>query len=302
MVTITLALALGVVIGVLLGLFGGGGSSLAVPALIYALGLDVEQATPISLIVIAVASAFGALPKVLAHQVLWRVAAIFATVGIPATFVGTTIGHHVPQPAITIGRAAVMIAAGVLMLFDRSGTTTSIACAVDKNGINRRRRARRSIPAGVFAGLLTGLFGVGGGFLISPALVMLGVEMPIAIGTSLLITATNSAAGVISHLHGANFHWSIATAFAGTAIAGSLIASHLGTKTDARRLQHWFAFVLFAIAGYVLVDTVMMHNPSTSAQSPYRHPLSSTPPSACALAASCIPSSHACAVPLPRRN
>jgi uncharacterized protein len=257
-VTITLALALGAVIGVLLGLLGGGGSILAVPALVYALGLDIQQAIPISLIVIALASAVGALPKVRAHQVQWRLAAVFAAAGIPATFVGTAIGRHLPQPAIMIGFAAVMIAAGVRMLVDRGDTGT--ACKVGNEGINWRRCVPRSIPAGFLVGLLTGLFGVGGGFLIIPALVlMLGVEMPIAIGTSLLIVVANSAAGVISHLHGASVNGSITIAFVGTAIAGSLIAGHLGTKIDTHRLQHWFAYLVFAVAAYVLIDTVLVH-------------------------------------------
>ena len=95
--TITLSLIFGAIIGVLLGLLGGGGSILAVPVLVYALGLDVAQAIPVSLIVIAVASAVGALPKVRANQVQWRLAGIFAAAGIPATFVGTAVGKHLPQ-------------------------------------------------------------------------------------------------------------------------------------------------------------------------------------------------------------
>lgn len=256
--TITLALAFGAVIGVLLGLLGGGGSILAVPALVYALGLDIEQAIPISLIVIALASAVGSIPKVRANQVQWRLAGIFAAAGIPATFLGAAIGRHLPQPAILIGFAIVMIAAGIRMLLDSADTGT--ACKVGNDGINWRRCAPRSIPAGFLVGLLTGLFGVGGGFLIIPALVlMLGVEMPIAIGTSLLIIVANSAAGVLSHLHGASIDWSITTAFVGTAIVGSLIAGHFGTKIDTHRLQHWFAYLVFVVAAYVLVDTIFLH-------------------------------------------
>ena len=256
--TITLALAFGAVIGVLLGLLGGGGSILAVPVLVYALGLDVEQAIPISLIVIAVASAVGALPKVRANQVQWRLAGIFAAAGIPATFVGSAIGDHLPQPTIMIGFAVVMVVAGARMLRDSGDRGT--ACKVGNEGINWRRCAPRSIPAGFLVGLLTGLFGVGGGFLIIPALVlMLGVEMPIAIGTSLLIITANSAAGVLSHLRGAHIDWSITTAFVGTAIVGSLLAGHFGTKVNTGRLQHWFAYLVFAVAAYVLVDTILLH-------------------------------------------
>ena len=191
----------------LLGLLGGGGSILAVPALVYALGLGVELAIPISLIVIGVASAAGAVPKVLAGQVQWRLAGIFAAVGIPATLAGAAIGRHLSKPAIMPGFAVAMVIAGWRMLSDSAGTGT--ACKVGDDGINWRRCAPRSILSGVAVGLLTGLFGVGGGFLIIPALVlMLGVEMPIAVGTSLLIIVANSAAGLISHLPGVSIDWS----------------------------------------------------------------------------------------------
>ena len=256
--TVTLTLLLGAVIGVLLGLLGGGGSILAVPVLVYALGLDVAQAIPVSLIVIGVASAVGALPKVRANQVQWRLAGIFAAAGNPATFLGTAVGAHLPQHAIMVGFAVVMIAAGIRMLRDSGDTGT--ACKVGNEGINWRRCAPRSIPAGLVVGFLTGLFGVGGGFLIIPALVlMLGLEMPIAVGTSLLIITANSAAAVFSHLHGAHIDWGITTAFVGTAIIGSLVAGRLGSNIDTNRLQHWFAYLVFAVAAYVLLDTLFLH-------------------------------------------
>jgi uncharacterized membrane protein YfcA len=256
--TITLALILGAAIGILLGLLGGGGSILAVPALVYAIGLDLRQAIPISLIVVGVAAAFGAAPKVRANQVQWRLAAIFAAIGIPATFLGSAIGGQLPEAAIMIGFAVVMIVAGIRMLQDAGDTGT--ACKVGSEGINWRRCAPRSIPAAFFVGLLTGLFGVGGGFLIIPVLVlMLGVEMPIAIGTSLLIIAANSAGGVFAHLHHAQINWAVTTAFVASAIVGSLLAGQLGTRVDTGRLRHWFAYLVFAVATYVLVDTLLLH-------------------------------------------
>ena len=256
--TIALALVVGAVIGVLLGLLGGGGSIMAVPALVYALGLGTSQAILISLIVVGVASAFGAVPKVRAGQVQWRLAGIFALFGIPATFVGSAIGDHLPEAAIMIGFAVVMVAAGIRMLRDTGDTGT--ACEVGNEGINWRRCAPRSIPTGFGVGLLTGLFGVGGGFLIIPALVlMLGVEMSIAIGTSLVIITANSAGGVLAHLHDAQFDWTITASFVVTAIVGSLIAGQLGTKLDTARLRHWFAYLVFVVAAYVVIDTTLLH-------------------------------------------
>lgn len=255
--SILVALLLGAVLGVLLGLLGGGGSILAVPALVYVLGLGIEQAIPMSLLVVGIAAAVGVVPKILAGHVQWRLATIFAAVGIPTTFLGSAIGRHLPQSTLMIGFAIVMLLAGFRMLRSSGGTGT--ACEVGDSGINWRRCAPRSIPAGFLVGLLTGLFGVGGGFLIIPALVlMLGVEIPIAIGTSLLIIVANSAAGVISHMSDTSIDWGITAAFVGTAIVGSLIAGHLGTKADTRRLQRWFAYLVFAVAAYVLVDTLLV--------------------------------------------
>lgn len=254
--TISLALLFGALIGVLLGLLGGGGSILAVPALVYAVGLDMEQAIPVSLIVIGVASAVGALPKIRVGHVQWRLAAVFGAAGIPATFAGAAIGSHLPQSALLLGFAAVMVLAGIRMLRDDAPTGT--ACDTD-GGIDWRRCAPRSIPAGLAVGLLTGLFGVGGGFLIIPALVlMLGVDMPIAVGTSLLIITANSAAGVVSHLHGLHINWAIAAAFASTATVAALIAGHLGTRLNTDRLQRWFALLVFAVAAFVVVDTLWL--------------------------------------------
>jgi uncharacterized membrane protein YfcA len=230
---------------------------MAVPALVYALGLGVEEAILVALIVIAVASAVGALPKARAGQVNWRLAAVFAAAGIPAAFVGSALSDHLPEAVIMVGFAVVMIVAGVRMLIDND--EPGGACEVSDGGINWRRCAPRSIPAAIVVGLLTGLFGVGGGFLIIPALVvMLGVEMPIAVGTSLLIITANSAAGVASHLPGATVNWGLTAAFVGTAIAGSLIAGQLGTKLDSTRLQHWFAYLVFVVAAYVLIDTLLL--------------------------------------------
>ena len=192
-----------------------------------------------------------------ANHVQWRLAAIFAAIGIPGTFVGSAIGSHLPDAAIMIGFALVMVVAGIRMLRDTGDTGT--ACKVGNEGINWRRCAPRSIPAAFGVGLLTGLFGVGGGFLIIPALVLLlGVEMPIAVGTSLLIITANSAGGVAAHLHNIQINWSITTAFVASAIVGSLIAVQVGTRIDTGRLRHWFAYLVFAVAAYVLLDTALL--------------------------------------------
>ncbi|ADU01357.1 sulfite exporter TauE/SafE family protein [Mycolicibacterium gilvum] len=254
---IAVGVALGALIGVLLGLLGGGGSILAVPALVYGLDLGVEQAIPISLIVVAAASAVGVLPKIRARQVRWRMAGIFSAAGIPATLAGSAISRHLPESALLIGFAAVMVVAGIRMLTDQSSTGT--ACEIREGEVNWRRCAPRSIGAGLVVGLLTGLFGVGGGFLIIPALVVvLGVEMSTAIGTSLLIIIANSVAGIFSHLQSISVDWQVTGLFVAAAMVTSLIAGYVGTKTDTERLQRWFAYLVFVVAGYVLIDTIFL--------------------------------------------
>ncbi|WP_338887300.1 sulfite exporter TauE/SafE family protein [Rhodococcus sovatensis] len=255
--TLMLALGFGAVIGVLLGLLGGGGSILAVPVLVFALEMGMEQAIPISLIVVGAASAMGAIPKLRAKQVEWRLAGVFAATGIPATFAGSAVGLLLPESVLLAGFAAVMIAAGARTLADRGSTGT--ACSTAGSGINWRRCAPRAIPAGLAVGFMTGLFGVGGGFLIIPVLVlMLGIEMSVAVGTSLVIIVANSAAGLVSHLSGTSVDWAITAAFAGTAIVGSVLAGHFGTRVNTARLQHWFAYLVFAVAAYVLVDAFFL--------------------------------------------
>jgi uncharacterized membrane protein YfcA len=255
--TVALTLAIGAVIGILLGLLGGGGSIVAVPALVYAVGLDMRQAIPLSLIVIGIASLVAAVPRIQAGQVQWRLAAVFAAAGIPGTFAGAAIGAHLPQRVLLFCFAVVMVIAGARML--RGGEPMGTACDVGETGIDWRRCAPRSIPAGFLVGTLTGLLGVGGGFLIIPALVVaLGVDMPIAVGTSLLIIATNSAAGVLGHLHDLDFDWGVTAAFVGMATAASLLAGHLGAQVRTERLQRWFAFLVFAIATFVVVDSIWL--------------------------------------------
>ncbi|MGB3771123.1 MAG: sulfite exporter TauE/SafE family protein [Rhodococcus sp. (in: high G+C Gram-positive bacteria)] len=255
--TLALGLVFGSVIGLLLGLLGGGGSILAVPVLVYALGLPLSEAIPTSLLVVGIASASGAVPKVLAKLVEWRLAGIFAVTGIVGTLVGTALGKQLPDKVVLIGFAVVMVAAAVRML--RGSGDLGTACKTEDSGINWRRCAPRSIPTGFAVGVLTGLFGVGGGFLIIPALVLLlGIEMQVAVGTSLVVIVANSAAGLIAHSDGLGGNWTLTAAFAGTAVVGSLVAGRLARRIDAERLRKWFAYLVLVVAGYVVVDTFFL--------------------------------------------
>ena len=195
--TLLVALALGLVIGALLGLLGGGGSILAVPALVYGVGQPLSVAVPTSLLVVGISSATAVLPRL--RQVQWRLAAIFGATGAVAAFAGTAVNRLLDPSIVLLGFAAVMVVAALRML--RSSDDVGGSCALPGGGVNWRSCLPKAAASGVVVGFLTGLFGVGGGFLIIPALtLLLGLPMATATATSLVVIVINSAAGFTAHL------------------------------------------------------------------------------------------------------
>ena len=195
--TLLVALALGLVIGALLGLLGGGGSILAVPALVYGVGQPLSVAVPTSLLVVGISSATAVLPRL--RQVQWRLAPIFGATGAVAAFAGTAVNRLLDPSIVLLGFAAVMVVAALRML--RSSDDVGGSCALPGGGVNWRSCLPKAAASGVVVGFLTGLFGVGGGFLIIPALtLLLGLPMATATATSLVVIVINSAAGFTAHL------------------------------------------------------------------------------------------------------
>jgi uncharacterized protein len=257
----TLALAFGLVIGALVGLLGGGGSILAVPALVYGVGMPLSAAVPASLVVVGVSSATAVLPRLRGQQVQWRLAAVFGTAGAGAAFAGAAVNRLLEPRFVLVGFAAMMVAAGVRLLRER--TTAGGDCSLPDGGINWRGCLPKAIGSGVVVGFLTGLFGVGGGFLIIPALVLLlGLPMTVAVGTSLVIIVINSVAGFAAHAGDAALDYAVVDGFTVAAIAGSLAAARLASRLPAARLRRYFAYLVFAVAAFVMVQTVI--NPAGS--------------------------------------
>jgi uncharacterized membrane protein YfcA len=140
----------------------------------------------------------------------------------------------------------------------RSSDDAGGSCALPGGGVNWRSCLPKAAASGVVVGFLTGLFGVGGGFLIIPALtLLLGLPMATAVATSLVIIVINSAAGFTAHLSDAPIDVSIAIAFTLAAVLGSLAAGHLAPRLPGKRLRRWFAYLVLAVAAYVIAQTVL---------------------------------------------
>jgi uncharacterized membrane protein YfcA len=246
--TLLVALALGLVIGALLGLLGGGGSILAVPALVYGVGQPLSVAVPTSLLVVGISSVTAVLPRL--RKVQWRLAAILGATGAVAAFAGTAVNRILNPSTVLLGFAAVMVIAAVRML--RSSDDAGGSCALPGGGVDWRSCLPKAAASGVVVGFLTGLFGVGGGFLVIPALtLLLGLPMVTATATSLVVIVINSAAGFTAHLGNATLDLQTAATFIGAAVLGTLIAGRLAPRLPSRELRRWFAYLVLAVAAYV---------------------------------------------------
>jgi len=239
-----LALPFGLAIGLLLGLVGGGGSILAVPVLVYVLGEPVKSATTESLLVVAAAALVGAADYGRIGRVQVRTALAFGIAGAAGALPGTALNRLVGGRAILLAFAALVLAAAFAML-RREGETRADADYIS---------LRRAVPVGLVTGVLTGFFGIGGGFVVVPALVLLlGLPITLAVGTSLLVITLTSAAALAAHLASGTVDWSIALAFSGAAIAGALAGRRLGAVFRPQRLRQLFALLLVAIAVFLVV-------------------------------------------------
>jgi hypothetical protein len=251
---VIVAVAAGLVIGALVGLLGGGGSILAVPALVYAAGQSLPQAVATSLLVVGITAVVALLPRLRDGQVAWRIAVLFGAAGAATAFAGAAVNRLLPADVVLALFAALMVGAGIRMLQEKP--TTGAACAIDGGGgVNWRRCLPRTLAGGLVVGFLTGLLGVGGGFLIIPVLVIvLGLPMTTAIGTSLVIVALNSAAGFTAHAGDATLDVPVTVAFTAAAVVAALAAGRVGMRLNTARVRRWFAYLVFAVAATILVQ------------------------------------------------
>jgi uncharacterized membrane protein YfcA len=237
----------GAVVGLMLGGLGGGGSVLAVPAMIYLLGFSPLAATTASLIIVTATSLTGLLAHARDGHVRWGPGLLFAAAGIPPALLGGAMASRVPAAALTGAFALVAGLAAWRMLRPSR--------PVQEQAV----RPLRAIAAGAGLGAVTGVLGVGGGFLAVPALIsVLGLRMKAAVGTSLLVIVINSLAALFTRAHTADgLDWAVIAPFTGAAILGAWDGKRLAAKLPAQRLQRLFAYILLTVAALMLLDTVI---------------------------------------------
>ncbi|WP_089103492.1 sulfite exporter TauE/SafE family protein [Streptomyces hyaluromycini] len=249
MSALLLALAAGAVTGLALGALGGGGSVLAVPALIYLLGFTPAAATTASLVVVTVTSATALVAHAREGAVRWRAGAVFAAAGIVPAAVGGAVSRQLPAALLTGAFAVLAAVAALRMLRPPAAGSTAVPVAA---------RASRVAGAGAGLGAVTGVLGVGGGFLAVPSLVnVVGLRMRAAIGTSLLVITINSLTALAARAgSAADVDWSAVGPFAGAAILGAWDGRRLAARLSAGTLQRVFAYALLAVAAFMLADAV----------------------------------------------
>ena len=243
---IVLAILTGIAIGAILGYVGAGGSMLAVPAFIYIFGFNPVQATTAALIVVFIGAASGALPKLRKNEILIKEALVIRAIGLSTTFTGAYFLPQIPERTILTGFALVLVVAG-----------TSMLIPAPKESSERKVSPLALIAISLVIGAITGLFGIGGGFLAIPILILFYNVAPAkAAGTSLFIIAINTLTGFFAHYrHWDEVNWSIPLVVALMALVISRLASRHSSNISPATLKKAFAFFVFAIATFTLVDT-----------------------------------------------
>lgn len=244
-----IALALSVLMGVALGLLGGGGSIMTVPILVYLLGLPTKAAVATSLLVVGTTSIFGLVLHARAGNVEWRTGALFAGFAMGGAYAGGLLAAVVPAWLLLALFTLLMVATGAAML----------------RGGGRAAKPPRTGPLpiglvaaeGLVVGAVTGLVGAGGGFLVVPALVLLGgLPMPRAVGTSLLVIALKSFAGYAGYAGHVSLDLGLAGAVIGAALVGTFIGFGLTRKLEPARLRRAFAWFVLGMGGFMVYQQV----------------------------------------------
>lgn len=244
---VVVALGFGVVIGVVVGLLGAGGSILTVPVLMLALGFAATDATGTALVVVLVVACAGLVGHAVAGRVDVRSGLAFAGAGVPAAVLGGRLSVLLPDLVLTIVLALLLLATGAWMWWREPVSHPP-----------RPVRWSRAVLAGLGVGILTGLLGVGGGFAVVPALSgLVGLPVPVAIGTSQLVLVVNALAGLLGRVGAGTVDLTVGLTFGAGGVVGSLAATRLVGRLAPALLTRLFAGLLGVVALLLLLDAIL---------------------------------------------
>ncbi|HEX2851116.1 MAG TPA: sulfite exporter TauE/SafE family protein, partial [Acidimicrobiales bacterium] len=261
-------------IGVSLGALGGGGSILAVPALVYVAGEGAKAATTVSLVVVGTTALAGMVGHWRAGRVRPVAGLMLAGTGIAGSIFGSKLNASVDPDVLLLGFSGLMLLAAWRMQRESRRVRTDSSAGGDAGEVQDddgggavavavRPRVdtalvARVVVAGTVVGFLTGFFGVGGGFVIVPALVLaLGFEMPVAVGTSLLVIAANSAIALWTRVATVGVEWHVAIPFTIAGLLGASFGAKLAGRVDGRALARAFAILLVVLAAYTATRSLL---------------------------------------------
>jgi uncharacterized protein len=270
------AAALGLVIGLVIGGLGGGGGVLTVPVLVYVLGLSAQDATTSSVIIVGTSAVVGALARIRCRGIEWRTAIGFGVVGIPAAYLGTLMNHHAGQSLLLLVFAAITLVAAVAMVLtgdnrgDDVGVGAAAAAGLERGGRTGTALAVRPVAGrtsvssltfvscAIVAGFLTGFLGVGGGFLVVPALVIvLRMPMSTAVGTSLMIIVLNAASSMVARIGAIDLDYRVVVPFTVAAVVGTILGKRIADRFSGVALTRAFAVMLALVGLFVGAQSLL---------------------------------------------
>lgn len=246
---LVLSVLLALLIGVVLGMLGGGGAILTLPLLVYVLRVEPKTAIATSLFIVGTTSAIATVMHARAHAVRWRIAAIFGLAAVAGAYSGGRLARYLPATFLLVLFGIVMVTTSIAMLRGRKEP--------DPTKAERALRIGRMVVLGAAVGVLSGLIGAGGGFLIVPALALFGgLSLREAIGTSIFIITLQSFAGFVGHAAHVELEWALVLWLSGATAVGSIIGSAVGAKISTTMLRRAFAWLVLAMGLFMFATNL----------------------------------------------
>jgi uncharacterized membrane protein YfcA len=240
------ALILAVAVGISLGLLGSGGSIVMLPVLVYVSGVPAQEAVSMSLVIVGGTSLVGAILRFRQGNYHLKATILFTVSGMVGAYFGASLTHLVSQTTLMMIFSGLMLIVGAAMIFEKRKVTG------DRDSSNVRL-----LLVGTCVGVLTGFLGVGGGFLIVPALVLFaGIELNKAIGASMAIIAFNSVAGVLGHAQRMTIDWRLTGLFLLAALVGMVIGNQYSARVPEKHLKKVFAWFVVTVAVVIAVINI----------------------------------------------